>query len=442
MRLYACENICLFFFISTLKDERQTSVSSLSPLFVRKSGKSGGTIPSVNANRSEKYTGTDDSFSRNNLSKKSNLRNFIIATTASTYTFFHRTEATHAQLKSRPATESCVVTETKASSRKKILTPLLVVGTVTIGGRAIVVRKDKKKKRGDEAFNEIIDTGKPPSQSKASVSEQNPKRTANFDALVSKSEEIRIRTEKLSHELDKAALSHEESKLEREDNEGFVEFETTIEGKATSLMDEKEVPVESVIVEEGKATALTDEKEVPVVNSIVGDASRDEDVPDPQASPSIAYEASKDISIDEELVNVQVKEEIIDIRAEEPVAVNPTGEDAHLDIEITQTKIGDESNLNENDNTTADMQEEIEEMELSELKYSDNKEDYTFEELSEEEDSVEELSDEDDTVGELSEAELAKKYAGIEDPGERAFQILKDLGMIEITPDPDEKDFQ
>ena len=182
MRFYAYENICLFFFISTLKDERQTSVSSLSPLFVRKSGKLGEKIPLVKANRSsEKYTGTDDSFSRNNLSRKSNLRNFIIATTASTCTFFHRTEATHAQLKSRTATESCVVTETKAPSRKKILTPLLVVGTVTIGGRAIVVRKNKKKKGGDEAFNDIIDAGKSLSQSKTSVSEQNPKRTTNFD---------------------------------------------------------------------------------------------------------------------------------------------------------------------------------------------------------------------------------------------------------------------
>ena len=56
----------------------------------------------------------------------------------------------------------------------------------------------------------------------------------------------------------------------------------------------------------------------------------------------------------------------------------------------------------------------------------------------EEVESTEIMSKEPKRYEDLSSEELSKRYADIEDLGERAFQILVDLGMVDITPDPEE----
>jgi hypothetical protein len=35
----------------------------------------------------------------------------------------------------------------------------------------------------------------------------------------------------------------------------------------------------------------------------------------------------------------------------------------------------------------------------------------------------------------------SSKYAEIQDPGEKAYQILVDLGIVEVTPDPEDPSY-
>ena len=153
-----------------------------------------------------------------------------------------------------------------------------------------------------------------------------------------------------------------------------------------------------------------------VENSIVEDVSTHKNLGE---APGSSQTESEDITVDQEVVNFPMAEERLDTTLEEPVPAQSNGEDHYLNPENTEND--DLNELNYINGTTV-TQETTEEMNLNEIQDSDN--------------------EEDDAGEELSEEELAKKYADIEDLGERAFEILKDLGMIEITPDPDEKAFQ
>ena len=61
------------------------------------------------------------------------------------------------------------------------------------------------------------------------------------------------------------------------------------------------------------------------------------------------------------------------------------------------------------------------------------------EELEMNDDSV---ADSDEGIDTTPETKIdPKKYDDIEDPGEKAFAILVDLGMVELHPDPDDPDY-
>mmetsp|Transcript_12965 Transcript_12965/g.18514 ORF Transcript_12965/g.18514 Transcript_12965/m.18514 type:complete len:528 (-) Transcript_12965:52-1635(-) len=371
----------------------------------------------------------------------------------------------HAAVTFKSPTRSSSEYEYKKSSNKSILCPktISVLGVVGTGAVVVTIAQNKKsssvavdgnsdiESQEEKKFHEIMAVEEPPltSNTENEVVQEKTKKIDDVTKMEASKSKINALLEKLKEDkLNATVEGYQEGEIENVTNEDIV---NNLESDSTdsNIMEVnlKEEATQSIETEQ-----LVSDK-VDGVESKVDD-SMEVKAEEEETSQSIDTEQLITDKVDsvgpKQVDDSKTKEE--ELKSSENIEISSEQVDGELDLDVEPEDPVDKVENVVDDVIGNEVKQVSEATYLDKLveseEYMENmvnvkaKANISLTKFTKIRDTmIHRLRDEKSMEEEKSETEILAEYAKIEDDGDRAFQILVDLGMININPDPDDPSY-
>jgi len=405
----------------------------------------------------------------------------------------------HAAVTFKSPTRSSSEYEYKKSSNKSILCPktISVLGVVGTGAVVVTIAQNKKsssvavdgnsdiESQEEKKFHEIMAVEEPPltSNTENEVVQEKTKKIDDVTKMEASKSKINALLEKLKEDkLNATVEGYQEGEIENVTNEDIVNnlesdstdsniMEVNLKEEATQSIETEQLVSDKV---DGVESKVDDSMEVKAEEEEIAQSVETEHLVSEQLD-SVEFKVNDkmEVKAEEEETSQSIDTEQlitdkVDSVGPKQVDDSKTKEEelkSSENIEISSEQVDGELDLDVEPEDPVDKVENVvddvignEVKQVSEATYLDKlveseeymenmvnvkaKANISLTKFTKIRDTmIHRLRDEKSMEEEKSETEILAEYAKIEDDGDRAFQILVDLGMININPDPDDPSY-